>query len=381
MSKREEYKFKRAHVIVAAVALGLNTLLGIASNVRGVWSTQRQLEMSERELVAQMARLEYTIAVECQSPTEGTLVEWLDVRNVGGTRADDVKVSIADTRLEILAAYSDSEELEEMRHKTSVRFPLFSLNAYETYRLRLELAIDGGVDSEETQQMLLFQIQPENLQVTTSSDTFGEPQGAIEEPRGFPERVTHTVTDSETIHGIAEQYGLDVDTLVWYNPVIDLRNDRPVVPGQRLLIQPSVCGQLTTASTTSPQDWQILGYHTVQSGETLFCIARAYGVDPWALAAINGLLTTSLEEQAGLVLALPAVYAPSLQGPVCPRQFPPYPVPPPASCVTYHIVGPGESLASISLRYDVSMWRIATVNGVYNLNYVREGDTLCIPDE
>jgi hypothetical protein len=41
---------------------------------------------------------------------------------------------------------------------------------------------------------------------------------------------------------------------------------------------------------------------------------------------------------------------------------------------------PGETLTGISLWYGVSMWHIAECNGIYNLNYIRSGDVLCIPD-
>jgi hypothetical protein len=39
----------------------------------------------------------------------------------------------------------------------------------------------------------------------------------------------------------------------------------------------------------------------------------------------------------------------------------------------------GENLYRISLRYGVSMWRIAQCNSIYDLNYIRVGDVLCIP--
>jgi hypothetical protein len=31
------------------------------------------------------------------------------------------------------------------------------------------------------------------------------------------------------------------------------------------------------------------------------------------------------------------------------------------------------------VRYGVSRWHIAECNGIYDLNYIRAGDTLCIP--
>ena len=119
----------------------------------------------------------------------------------------------------------------------------------------------------------------------------------------------------------------------------------------------------------------ILGYHTVQPGETLFCIGRAYGVDPYAIATQNSILNPSLI-YPGQVLAIPN--APRLlpAGRVCPRQFDGGPSP---DCRLYHTIALGENLYRISLRYGVSMWAIAEVNSIFNLHYIRAGQVLCIP--
>jgi spore germination protein len=121
----------------------------------------------------------------------------------------------------------------------------------------------------------------------------------------------------------------------------------------------------------------ILGYHTVRAGETLYCIGRAYGVDPLAIAAKNGIVNPSCI-YVGQVLAIPN--APRLlpSGPVCARQFGGA-TPIPSACRWNHTVALGENLYRISLRYGVSMWAIAEVNRIYNLHYIRAGQVLCIP--
>jgi LysM repeat protein len=70
----------------------------------------------------------------------------------------------------------------------------------------------------------------------------------------------------------------------------------------------------------------ILGTHTVRLGETVFCIARGYGVDPAAIAAANN-LGSNLQLTAGQALRIPAVQWRNISnGPVCPPQFnSPYP--------------------------------------------------------
>ena len=65
----------------------------------------------------------------------------------------------------------------------------------------------------------------------------------------------------------------------------------------------------------------IMGHHTVADGETLYCIARAYGVQPAAIVQANGLVSPS-HLLAGQVLGIPQVQWTDISaGPVCVRQF------------------------------------------------------------
>lgn len=83
------------------------------------------------------------------------------------------------------------------------------------------------------------------------------------------------------------------------------------VPGR-----PTQTPYVTRAPTVS-----VLGQHRVESGETLYCIARAYGVAPSAIVAANGL---SLPDQLtpGTVLIIPLVpWTEIPPGPACAAQF------------------------------------------------------------
>jgi len=131
------------------------------------------------------------------------------------------------------------------------------------------------------------------------------------------------------------------------------------------------------AASAAPARWAILGYHVVRPGETLFCIGRAYGVDPWAIAYQNGIVNPS-RIYPGMRLAIPDAYRALPSGPSCVPQFGP-PIPPLCTCATYYTIQIGDNLTRIGVRFGVSPWRIAECNGIYNLNYIRAGDTLCIP--
>ncbi len=107
------------------------------------------------------------------------------------------------------------------------------------------------------------------------------------------------------------------------------------------------------------------GYcHPVGFGDTVFSIARYYGVDPWALASYNGLANANYIRAGVDCLVIPwDGYYP---GPGC-------------WYGSGHWVQPGENLYRISLRYGVSMWSLAAANGLYNLNYIRAGSCLNVP--
>jgi LysM repeat protein len=65
----------------------------------------------------------------------------------------------------------------------------------------------------------------------------------------------------------------------------------------------------------------IIGQHIAQPGDTIFCIARGYGVLPGAIAQANGLSFTSLI-RPGQRLDIPAVQWTNItDGPLCAPQF------------------------------------------------------------
>lgn len=95
----------------------------------------------------------------------------------------------------------------------------------------------------------------------------------------------------------------------------------------------------------------IIGRHLVGAGETLFCIARGYGVLPAAIAQVNGLVTP-FNVYPGQTLKIPAVqWDDILPGPVCAPQFKsPYPGLPVATSTPAMTSTPG---APLSLQVEV----------------------------
>ena len=134
------------------------------------------------------------------------------------------------------------------------------------------------------------------------------------------------------------------------------------------------------APTATPAGYQILGNHTVKAGESLYCIARAYRVSPWAIASQNN-VAWPYTIYPGQVLAIPNVTWYNIPpGPTCAPQFGTGPTPTPsATCSAYYIIQWGDTLLGIARRYNVNVYTLASVNHIYNLNLIYAGSTLCIP--
>jgi LysM repeat protein len=111
--------------------------------------------------------------------------------------------------------------------------------------------------------------------------------------------------------------------------------------------------------------------HVVQRGETLYSIARHYGVSVGAICAANSIANPRLI-YAGQQLVIPI----SSGAPAPPSGTP--------SGDTYgvqqtHVVQPGENLYRIALRYGTTIPVLAAANGIAEPTQIRVGQTLVIP--
>ena len=119
------------------------------------------------------------------------------------------------------------------------------------------------------------------------------------------------------------------------------------------------------AQAAPPEDYGV--YHTVRYGETLSLIAYNYGVSVHELLVANPHIVNPNLIYYGTVLFIPR------------HQAPPAPPPPQNYCRFYHMVRYGDNLINLGIWYGRSPYAIAEANGIYNLNFIYAGQTLCIP--
>lgn len=168
----------------------------------------------------------------------------------------------------------------------------------------------------------------------------------------------HEVQPGETLYSIARLRGLAVADLRRWNNL----DTALLKPGQLLIIKPGVKRGGADTLRSNPGVKEIntsVAFHTVIKGETLYSIARLYGVRPDSVMKWNKLSTPEIKPGQELRVKAPVQRIPTET---------------PKTCT----VQPGETLYQISRRYGVSVDALKTANRLSG-NDIRPGMVLTIP--
>ncbi len=167
----------------------------------------------------------------------------------------------------------------------------------------------------------------------------------VDSTHSFKENLSffHTVQQGETLFGIGKKYGVRVDAIKYLN----LLESDSIGVGQRLIINPAI----TSADTKEPQ--AIPGVHVVRQGETLYGIARLYGMGTKDLMATNNLSTEQIYIGQKLVV-VPVQNGGEIKTPTSVIE----PV--------FHLVQKGDTLYSIAKKYGVSVAEMKELNHPMN---------------
>ncbi len=125
---------------------------------------------------------------------------------------------------------------------------------------------------------------------------------------------------------------------------------------------------VVTSSATAAPAYGPSGYavHVVEPGDTLFSIARAYGVSPYEIAKANSLMDPN-QLYPGQALVIPGG-----GGYMMPMHSP--------GGVQKYVVQPGDTLFSIAMRFGTTVEALAAANGIGSDYLIFAGQTLVIPD-
>jgi peptidoglycan endopeptidase LytF len=180
---------------------------------------------------------------------------------------------------------------------------------------------------------------------------------------------THTVQPGESLFGIATQYGRNYKEVAAWNQI---ESPYALRPGQILKLSPPPGFTQTPSLPTAPQEpTDSKGYHIVLQGDTLYKLARHYGYSVADIALWNGLQQPypSLSLGQRLRISPPSAGEPIVSRPPTTPTSPqpdimPFYTPEGDSDSGYHIVAGGDTLYSLSKRYNQKVADIALWNGL-----------------
>ena len=168
------------------------------------------------------------------------------------------------------------------------------------------------------------------------------------------ETIEYVVKKGDTLSQIAQRYGTTVQELVQIN---NIQNPNLIFPGQIL--------KILTNSTINGSETRGTGdiIYTVQRGNTLSQIARAYGVSVQHIVEINNIQNPNLIFP-GQKLRITDSTNQTLNTYV------------PNNNANKYIVKRGDSLWRISRRYGVSVAYLVRINKIKNPNLIFPGQVI-----
>jgi LysM repeat protein len=110
-------------------------------------------------------------------------------------------------------------------------------------------------------------------------------------------------------------------------------------------------------------------YHTLVKGETLYSVARSYGVKPEAIEKANS-ISDPAKLRAGTKLLIPGAASPAAASPNAS----------PTAAALKHKVEKGDTLFSIAKAYGVSLDALRAANKLAAASVIKSGDILAIPE-
>ena len=166
-------------------------------------------------------------------------------------------------------------------------------------------------------------------------------------PTPEPPTFSYVVQPGDTLASLSRRFGVGLAALIELNELSDPDN---LSVGQELRI-PGV----------APAGVGRGGTYVVKEGDTLFSIARQYGVTVDSLAQANNISDPSTL-YVGQELVVPRATTSRSSG-----------------GTRIHVVQPGETLSEIAAQYGVSAEAIMQANGISDPNSILAGSQLIIP--
>lgn len=177
--------------------------------------------------------------------------------------------------------------------------------------------------------------------------------------------LTHVVQKGETSYGITKKYNVDINLFYEFNPdaIKGIKKDM-------ILIIPIVSSLPTKTDSSSALT------HSVLEGETLWSIAKKYGVNVNEIQTLNLFETESL--QLGQIIKIPNQIADTSDVVMSIVKHPKHPLLNPCDTLIIHKVRKRETLYSLSKSYQVTIDQIMQNNPELIENGLQKGKEIKI---
>ena len=231
---------------------------------------------------------------------------------------------------------------------------------------------------------------PEEQATPEPSPAPSEPARAIE-ASGFVYRVRV----GDALGKIAQRYGVSLDDLQALNQL----RSTVIYVGQALEIPaggtPPEADAPVEQATPEPVARSSEGHigarpteaetHTVKRGETLFSIARQYGISLDALLRANGIVDAQTIHAGNVLRINPTAASAPSPAPVsaevsAPAAHTSSPAPAPVGDRARYVVKRGDFLTQLGIDLDTSWRALAKLNNIEDLNNLHVGTVLLIPN-
>ena len=176
--------------------------------------------------------------------------------------------------------------------------------------------------------------------------------------RQTPDR-SYRVRRGDTLSRIARRFGVSQSRIAAMNGI---HNRHRIRAGQRLKI-PLHRRRPAVAASYVPEPVPADGLYRVRRGDSLWSLARRFGVSQQDLAELNRLASPH-QLRAGQVIQIPGGAATAKAGKVR---------------TGVYIVRRGDTVDGIARRFGVSSRRIVSLNGIRNRHRIRPGQRLYLP--
>lgn len=170
----------------------------------------------------------------------------------------------------------------------------------------------------------------------------------------------HTVKKKQTAYGISRMYKADINTLYEYNPLAS----KGLKIGQKVYLplsgdkQTHIKGESIQQEGLKSNETQIK--HTVKEGETLWSVARKYGVNPKDVADANIEKGNKLNIGDEIIIPISEAVKKDETSPII--DIPKNPLESLEDSIILHKVIKGETLYGISTKYGITQQAILSTN-------------------